>query len=824
MKRHTKHLVGQVSGLPSTLLGRPISMLKTCSTRGGLVLIIVLIVVAVMTLAAYTFSELMLTEHKAARVVGKQVQSRVLVESGAAMLQTFLYQTPDQLLQSGGVYNNPAQFQGVLISDDGTPAGRGRISVLAASVENGTVTNVRPGLENESAKLNINALAQWEKQVPGIGTKLLSALPGMTPDVSDSILDWITSGDTARENGAKSDYYGALSPPYACKSGPADTVEELLKVKGMTPLLLFGDDTNRNWLVDNNEQGRSQLAEGAGADQEWDRGWGAYLTVYSRETNLQADGTLKIDLNMDDLETLATELDEAGVRQEWINFIIAYRQFGGSQPTTTTGSGSGNSGSGGSGTNQNQGGSGQQGQPTGRYRPSSGAFYFVALQGGGGFGNGAPGGGGGGRAGGGGVPGGGGGGGGRAGGGGGFGQGGGPGGGGPGGGGRGGAGGPGGGGGGRAGGGGGRGGPGGGGGGRGGPGGGGRGGPGGGQFGGGRPGAGGGGRQGGGVGRQQGIAGGGGQGGAANQTPVSAALVDIDPSAMTGSHKLQSVLDLVGVQIQFTGYKNSSGGSGASGGTGQTGTGTGIGSGTGTGTGTGTGQTGTGTTGQGGQNQTTIIAEAFPDIAETEQDYLPELLDHVTVGSAGSFAGRININQAPRALILAVMDGVAQVPNASDVVDQIMSLREAEFSGQNPDQKYETWLYTQGLVKLDEMKKLVPFFTTGGSVYRAQIVGYFDDGGTASRVEAIIDTSPIMVASDSTTSATGSSQGTSGAGPSNTGGGLDSSSTSSSSTTSSSSDSTAMQPMSTMPRIVFWRDMSHLPVGFTRDVLGSGSN
>src|SRR4029079_18058795 len=81
-------------------------------TRGGLVLIIVLIVVAVMTLAAYTFSELMLTEHKAARIVGKQVQSRVLVESGAAMLQTFLYQTSDQLLQSGDASHTAARCKG----------------------------------------------------------------------------------------------------------------------------------------------------------------------------------------------------------------------------------------------------------------------------------------------------------------------------------------------------------------------------------------------------------------------------------------------------------------------------------------------------------------------------------------------------------------------------------------------------------------------------------------------------------------------------------------------------------------------------------------
>ena len=202
-----------------------------------------------------------------------------------------------------------------------------------------------------------------------------------------------------------------------------------------------------------------------------------------------------------------------------------------------------------------------------------------------------------------------------------------------------------------------------------------------------------------------------------------------------------------------------------------------------------------------------IIEAAFPDSPSDEKDLLPELLDHVTVGSAGSFPGRININQASKGLLTAVIVNVAGL--SSDVVDQVMSAREPEFSGQNPDQKYETWLYTEGLVKLDEMKQLMPFFTTGGSVYRAQIVGYFDEGGTASRVEAIIDTSPIMVPSDSTTdTSTGSSQGTS---------------SSSNSSSATSSDSTDMQPMSTMPRILFWRDMSHLPIGFTRDVLGSSS-
>src|SRR4051812_509780 len=105
-----------------------------------MVLIIVLVVVAVLSLAGYSFIELMFTENRSARVVSQQGQARMLVQSGADLLRLYLSQTADQLLQSGGTYDNAAQFQGLIVADDGTPRGRGRISVIAPRVESGTVT------------------------------------------------------------------------------------------------------------------------------------------------------------------------------------------------------------------------------------------------------------------------------------------------------------------------------------------------------------------------------------------------------------------------------------------------------------------------------------------------------------------------------------------------------------------------------------------------------------------------------------------------------------------------------------------------------------
>jgi hypothetical protein len=76
---------------------------------------------------------------------------------------------------------------------------------------------------------------------------------------------------------------------------------------------------------------------------------------------------------------------------------------------------------------------------------------------------------------------------------------------------------------------------------------------------------------------------------------------------------------------------------------------------------------------------------------------------------------------------------------------------------------------TQGLVTLEEMRALVPFVCGGGHVYRTQIIGYYDDGRASSRLEVVLDAT--------------------------------------------------QQP----PRLLLWRDISHLGRGFTLETLGAGS-
>jgi hypothetical protein len=56
----------------------------------------------------------------------------------------------------------------------------------------------------------------------------------------NSILDWKDNNRDARIQGAKTDYYQGLNPPYVCKNGPIDDISELLLIKGITPELYWG--------------------------------------------------------------------------------------------------------------------------------------------------------------------------------------------------------------------------------------------------------------------------------------------------------------------------------------------------------------------------------------------------------------------------------------------------------------------------------------------------------------------------------------------------------------------------------------------------------
>ncbi len=476
------------------------------TTRCGSVLLIVLVVVAMITLASYTFAKLMFNEHRAARVYGRGVQAVALADSGVAYLQQFLAEDATMIEQLGGHYDNPDRFRAVLVVDDAQAYERGRFTIVAPAIDGGIPAGVRSGLEDESAKLNLNTLLAINRAKRGAGRTALMALPGMTEEIAAAILDWLDTNERPREFGAEAEYYSMLDPAYGPANGPLQTIEELLLVRGVTPGLLFGVDVNRNGIVDAGESGATSIDGVDNSDGAMTFGWSAYLTSHSLETNVGPDGSEKINLNASKMEPLFDRLT-AALDEQQATFIVAYRQFG---PTE---------------------------------------------------------------------------------------------------------------------------------------------------------------------GRQQG------------QT-VSTVQLDLEKSP---KKKLDSVLDLIGARVVVA---------------------------------------------KEGSPPVMLQSPYSSEPAEIAQ-YLSELLDIVTIDSSEATAGRININQASRVVLMAIPD------MTEDVAEDIINLRDLEVSSTRPEQRHPTWILTEGIVELDTMKALMPFMTSGGSAYRAQIVGYFEQGGPAARIEVILDASKV---------------------------------------------------------------------------------
>jgi DNA uptake protein ComE-like DNA-binding protein len=314
-------------------------MERNRSSRTGSILLLVLMSIVIMSLATSSYLVLMRSEHAAMHNAGEQLQSRMLVESGADYLCLFLDQTDAIIVQQGGVQANPNAMQGVLVSDDVATDFRGRFTIVSPDVVDGYYSGLRYGLEDESSKLNLNLLVAEGSDETATRERLMF-IPGMTQEVAEAILDWIDADNVPRAYGAEDSYYQGLAPAYQPRNAPLQSLDELLQVRGVTPELLYGVDANRNLTVDGQEQARGALLQIDNSLGQMNRGWAAYFTVYAAERNLDPTGAAKININNSDLTALQSELQQV-VDGETANFIIAYRQFGPMPADASGGTGGG---------------------------------------------------------------------------------------------------------------------------------------------------------------------------------------------------------------------------------------------------------------------------------------------------------------------------------------------------------------------------------------------------------------------------------------------------------------------------------------------------
>lgn len=302
------------------------------ASRQGSALIIVLIVVMMLTLGAYTFLDSMFLERRASDFSARTAQSRVLAESGVEFAAAMLGNPAD--LETENIYHSPDTLAGVTMIESASDSERGRFSLVAPLENDSTGTRVRFGMIDESSKININSMAGLELDEEQSHSWLM-LIPNMTDEAADSLLDWVDADENERSNGAESVTYETYEPAYSAKNAACGSMDELLLVKGVTPELLYGEDTNRNGLLDSNENDGELTAPSDNEDGVLELGWAAYLTVYSRESNLRQDGAERIHLNQPLLTELYDEVEkEFGA--EAATFITAFRMNGPVTPSAVS--------------------------------------------------------------------------------------------------------------------------------------------------------------------------------------------------------------------------------------------------------------------------------------------------------------------------------------------------------------------------------------------------------------------------------------------------------------------------------------------------------
>ncbi|HWQ92671.1 MAG TPA: general secretion pathway protein GspK [Clostridia bacterium] len=203
----------------------------TASTERGIALVIVMISIFVLTMLAAGFAYSMKVETMLARHANDETELQWIGRSGVEYCKWLL------ALQAGCPAEPYDALNQTWAGGAGGPCStNGPLSEIQQEIEigNGSFTWKITDLDR---KANINSAGQ------GILERAFMLMGGDAGDMTslvNAIIDWIDQDDKTSIEGAESNDYESLDPPYQAKNGPIDDITELLFVRGITPELFWG--------------------------------------------------------------------------------------------------------------------------------------------------------------------------------------------------------------------------------------------------------------------------------------------------------------------------------------------------------------------------------------------------------------------------------------------------------------------------------------------------------------------------------------------------------------------------------------------------------
>jgi len=270
--------------------------------RRGAILVAVLVLVAMAGMVAAGLLFRIRATVAASTAVGNGEQAYAAAISGIRRAMSVL---TTEGADAATWTDNPELFRNQFVCDDGASGWYFTIYAPPAETDD---EQQRYGLIDEGGKISISTAP----------ADVLAALPGMTDELVDCLLDYRDADGDTRPNGAEQDYYDTLAYPYVIRNGPLMTLEELLLVKGFNGAVVYGEDANFSGLLEPNEDDGDETFPQDDRDGTLNAGLRGFATAATIEPDVDAEGEARININN---SPRASALQSAGLSQEAAVFI-----------------------------------------------------------------------------------------------------------------------------------------------------------------------------------------------------------------------------------------------------------------------------------------------------------------------------------------------------------------------------------------------------------------------------------------------------------------------------------------------------------------------
>jgi DNA uptake protein ComE-like DNA-binding protein len=269
----------------------------------GFLLIAVLVIVVLASMVALSLLFRMRAEEAALAASKGSEQGWSAVYSGIQQAMTVARSAKDSTVWE----KNPGLFRHQFVVDDGIDKWYYSIYCPGTAEEN----QARFGIVDENRKLNLNKVtAEALQKCTFLSAQQTEAIAGTNaPAAPVSMADALASEPVLLE---------AIRPHFS-------TLDELLRLPGFTPGVIYGEDANRNFHLDPNEDDGVLTFPPDDSDGQLFLGLQEVATVWSYELDLAADGSPRFQLNSTNRsvpEFIIPEKTATYIQAAWSNHVI----------------------------------------------------------------------------------------------------------------------------------------------------------------------------------------------------------------------------------------------------------------------------------------------------------------------------------------------------------------------------------------------------------------------------------------------------------------------------------------------------------------------